>query len=247
MKADALWVVEPFKIEVRPFEVEEPKYDEVMFKTMACGLCCWDSWLYRGVNAPGPYPYIIGHEGVGIVERVGEGVTELKPGDNVACLSGNNEMMCEYATVPAAGLVKLPDDVKDWEKVVYEPACCVTNLVNITDIHMGDHVVLVGAGYMGLQTLQMLTRASQAGRITVFELREDRRKMAEAYGAVGLRCERLEDLDDVISQANAINDRPVVVDFIVSADAQVWPMVAAGVSNDEIQHARGMSPVWEEE
>lgn len=72
-------------------------------------------------------------------------------------------------------------------------------------------------------------------------------KMAEAYGAVGLRCERLEDLDEVIAQANAINDRPVVVDFIVSADAQVWPMVAAGVSNDEIQHARGMSPQWEEE
>ena len=72
-------------------------------------------------------------------------------------------------------------------------------------------------------------------------------KMAEAYGAVALRCERLEDLDDIIAQANAINDRPVVVDFIVSADAQVWPMVAAGVSNDEIQHARGMSPVWEEE
>ena len=72
-------------------------------------------------------------------------------------------------------------------------------------------------------------------------------KMAEAYGAVALRCERLEDLDDIIAQANAINDRPVVVDFIVSADAQVWPMVAAGVSNDEIQHARGMSPTWEEE
>ncbi|RAX22920.1 MULTISPECIES: acetolactate synthase large subunit [unclassified Actinomyces] len=72
-------------------------------------------------------------------------------------------------------------------------------------------------------------------------------KLAEAYGAVGLRCERLEDVDDVIAQANAINDRPVVIDFIVSADAQVWPMVAAGVSNDEIQHARGMSPAWEED
>lgn len=72
-------------------------------------------------------------------------------------------------------------------------------------------------------------------------------KMGEAYGAVALRCERLEDVDDVIAQANAINDRPVVIDFICSADAQVWPMVAAGVSNDEIQHARGMSPTWEEE
>lgn len=72
-------------------------------------------------------------------------------------------------------------------------------------------------------------------------------KLAEAYGAVGLRCEHLEDVDDVIAQANAINDRPVVVDFICSADSQVWPMVAAGVSNDEIQYARGMSPQWEEE
>ena len=72
-------------------------------------------------------------------------------------------------------------------------------------------------------------------------------KMAEAYGALALRCERLEDVDEIIAQANAVNDRPVVVDFIVSADAQVWPMVAAGVSNDEIQHARGMSPTWEEE
>ncbi|CAM2756856.1 acetolactate synthase large subunit [Actinomyces slackii] len=71
--------------------------------------------------------------------------------------------------------------------------------------------------------------------------------MAQSYGAVGLRCERLEDVDEIIAQANAINDRPVVVDFIVSADAQVWPMVAAGLSNDEIQHARGMSPQWEEE
>ena len=72
-------------------------------------------------------------------------------------------------------------------------------------------------------------------------------QLAQAYGAVGLRCERLEDVDDVIAQANAINDRPVVIDFIVSADSQVWPMVAAGVSNDEIQYARGMSPTWEEE
>ena len=71
--------------------------------------------------------------------------------------------------------------------------------------------------------------------------------LAEAYGALALRCERLEDVDDVIARANAVNDRPVVIDFIVSADAQVWPMVAAGVSNDEIQHARGMSPAWEEE
>ena len=70
-------------------------------------------------------------------------------------------------------------------------------------------------------------------------------KLADAYGCAGLRCERDEDIDDTIRQAMEINDRPVVVDFTVSADAMVWPMVPTGVSNDEIQIAQGMSPEWE--
>lgn len=72
-------------------------------------------------------------------------------------------------------------------------------------------------------------------------------KLADAYGAAGLRCEREEDLDDTIRQALAIHDRPVVVDFVVSRDAMVWPMVPAGVSNDAIQVARGMTPEWDPE
>jgi acetolactate synthase-1/2/3 large subunit len=72
-------------------------------------------------------------------------------------------------------------------------------------------------------------------------------KMADAYGCVGLRCEREEDLDDVIQQALAVNDRPVIVDFVVSKDAMVWPMVPSGVSNDAIQFARGLTPDWDQE
>ncbi|MEJ5914946.1 acetolactate synthase large subunit [Pseudokineococcus sp. 1T1Z-3] len=70
-------------------------------------------------------------------------------------------------------------------------------------------------------------------------------KLAEAYGCVGLRCERPEDLDATIEAAMAVTDRPVVVDFVVHRDAMVWPMVAAGVSNDRIEYARGISPVWD--
>ncbi|MFP5346265.1 MAG: acetolactate synthase large subunit [Actinomycetes bacterium] len=72
-------------------------------------------------------------------------------------------------------------------------------------------------------------------------------KLAEAYGCAGLRCERPEDLDATIEQAMQINDRPVVVDFVVHRDAMVWPMVPAGVSNDAIQVARGTAPVWDRE
>ena len=71
--------------------------------------------------------------------------------------------------------------------------------------------------------------------------------LAEALGCVGLRAESKEDVDDVIKQALEINDRPVVIDFTVGKDAQVWPMVAAGTSNDEILAARDIRPDFEEE
>ena len=72
-------------------------------------------------------------------------------------------------------------------------------------------------------------------------------KLAEAYGCAGLRCEKAEDIDETIEKALEINDRPVVVDFVVSPDSMVWPMVPAGVSNDQIQIARDHTPVWEQE
>jgi acetolactate synthase-1/2/3 large subunit len=72
-------------------------------------------------------------------------------------------------------------------------------------------------------------------------------KLAEAMGAVGLRAETPEEVDDVIRQAMAINDRPVVVEFVVHKDAMIWPMVAAGTSNDDIKIARDLAPAWEGE
>jgi acetolactate synthase-1/2/3 large subunit len=68
--------------------------------------------------------------------------------------------------------------------------------------------------------------------------------LAEALGCVGLRCESKDDVDSVIEKAMAITDAPVVIDFVVGADAQVWPMVAAGASNDDILAARGLRPVF---
>jgi acetolactate synthase-1/2/3 large subunit len=72
-------------------------------------------------------------------------------------------------------------------------------------------------------------------------------KLAEAMGCVGLRAEEPTDVDAVIEKANSINDVPVVVDFVVHKDAMVWPMVAAGTSNDDIKVARDMAPAWDQE
>ncbi len=72
-------------------------------------------------------------------------------------------------------------------------------------------------------------------------------KLADAYGCVGLACESPEEVDATIEKAMAIDDQPVVVDFRVHRDAMVWPMVAAGTSNDEIKYARDLAPQFDED
>ena len=110
-------------------------------------------------------------------------------------------------------------------------------------------VALINNGNLGMvrqwQTLFYKERYSQTNLSTHSHRIPDFVKLAEALGCVGLRCERAEDVEDVINQARAINDRPVVIDFIVGADAQVWPMVAAGTGNDEIMAARDIRPLFD--
>ncbi len=72
-------------------------------------------------------------------------------------------------------------------------------------------------------------------------------KLAEAMGCVGLRCETKDDVDATIEKAMAVTDAPVVVEFVVGQDAQVWPMVAAGASNNEVMAARDLRPKFDED
>ncbi|WZH50635.1 MAG: acetolactate synthase large subunit [Nocardioides alkalitolerans] len=72
-------------------------------------------------------------------------------------------------------------------------------------------------------------------------------KLADAYGCVGLSCETPDQVDATIEKAMEINDVPVVVDFRVHRDAMVWPMVAAGSSNDDIKYARDLAPTFDED
>jgi acetolactate synthase I/II/III large subunit len=72
-------------------------------------------------------------------------------------------------------------------------------------------------------------------------------KLADAYGCVGLACDSPADVNATIEKAMQIDDVPVVVDFRVHRDAMVWPMVAAGTSNDDIKFARDMAPDFDED
>ena len=126
-----------------------------------------------------------------------------------------------------------------------ELATCVINDIPIK-------VAIINNSSLGMvrqwQTLFYNERYSNTDLHTSHERRvPDFVKLADAYGCVGLRCESPDDIDATIAKAMEINDVPVVVDFVVHRDAMVWPMVPAGVSNDKIQIARGMAPVWDRE
>ena len=181
MKAKALWVLQPSKIEIREFELPPPKYDELQVETKTVGICAWDTYLYRGLSAPGPLPYRMGHEGVGVVIGMGEGVRGFAIGESVFAGTGGDEMMATHFNVRYDCVAKIPDQNPDYVKWVAEPTVCVVNLLNKTNIQPGDSVVLIGAGYMGLLTLQGLARGSQAGDITVFDTSEQRLAVAEEY------------------------------------------------------------------
>jgi acetolactate synthase I/II/III large subunit len=126
-----------------------------------------------------------------------------------------------------------------------ELATCVINQIPIK-------VAIINNSSLGMvrqwQTLFYNERYSNTDLHTSSHQRiPDFVKLAEAYGCLGLRAETEEEVDAVILQALATNDRPVVIDFIVHPDAMVWPMVPAGVSNDKILNARGEAPVWDRE
>jgi acetolactate synthase-1/2/3 large subunit len=112
-------------------------------------------------------------------------------------------------------------------------------------------VAIINNGNLGMvrqwQTLFYGERYSNTDLGTHKHRIPDFVKLAEALGCIGLRCESAADVDKTIEAAMAINDAPVVVDFVVGKDAMVWPMVAAGTSNDEIMFARGVRPAFDED
>jgi acetolactate synthase-1/2/3 large subunit len=110
--------------------------------------------------------------------------------------------------------------VRQWQALFYDERYSQTEL--------GTHGALTSAGREGIRVPDFV-------------------KLADALGCVGLRCESKPDVDATIEKAMAIDDQPVVVDFTVGKDAMVWPMVAAGTSNDDILAARDIRPVFGDE
>lgn len=190
---------------VEKVDVQKPQAGEVLIKVAYCGICGTDVQIFHGHKGSMEVvpPKILGHEFSGHVEKVGDGVTHVKAGDRVsadvnyscgycdACTEGNPHFcddmkgvgtyldgaFAEYITVPANAVFPIPANVSLQAASMVEPISCCLHGIDLTDIQLGDRVMVVGTGSIGLIMVQL---AKHAGASTVIAVEPSAPRLALA-------------------------------------------------------------------
>lgn len=194
-------------IEERPLPV--PGVGEVRVKISLAGICGSDSHIYRGHNPFAKYPRVIGHEFFGVIDAVGEGVTDKFHGQRVCvdpviscghcypCSVGKPNVctslvvlgvhrdggFSEYAVVPAKNAWVVAPTIADHHAVMVEPFTIAANVTGQVEPRKEDIALIYGAGPMGLTTLQALKNVYQVKQVIVVDRIDERLAMAEKNGA----------------------------------------------------------------
>ena len=183
-----------------------PGPGEVVVEVAACGLCGTDLHILQGEFAP-TLPVIPGHEFAGTIVAVGADALDVNEGDRVAvdpslychechyCRRGRNNLClrwgaigvttaggaAQYVAVPAANCVRLPDHVDTRDAALIEPLSCAVRGYDVLSSQLGAHVLIYGAGTMGLMMLRLAQRVG-ATSIDVVDLNADRLEIARGLG-----------------------------------------------------------------
>jgi propanol-preferring alcohol dehydrogenase len=197
----------PLKLE----QVAVPKFgdNDVLIKVKAAGICGSEIHVWKGRDTSGFFPRTLGHEGAGVIEKVGSNVKGVAPGQRVLmdydvtcgvcrfCRTGR-ENLCtnleyigyqregtyqEYIAVPARNAIQLPDNVSFEEGAII--SCGVVTAfhgIKQGDIGLGDHVVIVGLGGVGLHGVQF-AKLQGAGQVMAVDILDSKLKLAKEQGA----------------------------------------------------------------
>ncbi|HBG27066.1 MAG: L-iditol 2-dehydrogenase [Planctomycetes bacterium GWF2_41_51] len=138
----------PNQIKIYSVEIPQPKKNQVRIKLQGCGICASNLPVWQGREwfkyplEPG-YP---GHEGWGIIDDVGDNVSEFKKGQRVAFLSDHS--YCEYENVNSDAVVKLPDSLNKYP-FLGEPFACAMNILKRSELQAGQKIAIIGIGFLG--------------------------------------------------------------------------------------------------
>jgi threonine dehydrogenase-like Zn-dependent dehydrogenase len=166
------------KMEIKEEELSFGE-DQLLVRLTHCGVCQYDGSYFKGyIGAP---PVRLGHEPVGVVEAVGANVTGFAPGDRVTGLFAHLKSFATYAAADPALTVKVPDHVPS-ALALGEPLKCIATILRAAPPEYGDHVLVIGCGFMGLLVLSGLVGRGLASLIAV-DLQPARLALAEEFGA----------------------------------------------------------------
>ncbi|MDR2739620.1 MAG: zinc-binding dehydrogenase [Treponema sp.] len=210
MKTDVIYLVREKTTEIRQIDIPAPKPWQVQVEVVACGVCAWDAYLFKGLDLLSPFPFAIDHEAVGIIRETGGDVKGFSLGDCVFCIEDQPQMqMAQFTNIDARKVGLLPGCLKqtaDFVQYIAEPCLCVINGMTHIDIVPGDRVIVIGTGYMGLLNVQAF-RHSHISTLTCFDIDEKKLKLAKAYGAdvcwISGSPEAKKAVDDIICSGGA--------------------------------------------
>jgi threonine dehydrogenase-like Zn-dependent dehydrogenase len=216
MRAAILTGAGKFKIDDVP--LPEPGPGQVRIRLEGCGVCAsnltpWEGpeWMQFPTEAGA-----LGHEGWGVIDAVGEGVTELQPGDRVGALSGKAYAECDIAD--ASNVVKLPDSLKDLD-LPLEPFGCAFNIFRRSDVHEGQNVAILGIGFLGAVLVKL---ASNAGaRVIAISRRPESLDLAHSMGAA--ETIPMHDHGQIIERVRQLTGG-TFCDRAIEAVGKQWPL-----------------------
>lgn len=234
-----LQVPKPFEVVIGRIPEIEPAENEVQVDIAFCGICGSDVHAYRGLHPFVPTPAYPGHEGAGVVSKLGRGAEAwgIKLGDKVTfepnlncgschnCRTGRYNicenlkvmgcqvtertkgMMADKFVAPASKVVKIPPTMSLKKAAMTEPLAVGLHAVRRSGLKVGDHVVILGAGTIGLGVLQF-ARLAGANVLLVADFFENRLSVAEKLGAT-----HVVNLSKGESVSTYLDRRPEVMGF----------------------------------
>jgi D-arabinose 1-dehydrogenase-like Zn-dependent alcohol dehydrogenase len=198
-----------------PLELQEvatpsPGRRDVLVRVKAAGICHSDAHYRAGVSAVEPLPMTLGHEVAGVVEAVGQDVTDVKPGDRV-CLHylatcgecdwcrGGNEQFCrsaemigkhrdggyaEFIRMPARSVFRLPDEIPFTQGAIMMCSSATSlHALRKARLQPGESVAVFGVGGLGVSAIQ-LAKALGAGEVFAVDINHRKLELAATLGAV---------------------------------------------------------------
>jgi propanol-preferring alcohol dehydrogenase len=230
----------PKKVSLDDVSVPSVGPNDVLVKLQAMGVCHSDLHIVNGMIVPPKYPTTLGHEGAGIIEKIGERVTNVRVGDAVAlyymsicgqcyyCMTGK-ENICdqllnlglelegtwaEYLMLPAQSAIKLPAGVP-FDQAALAGCAVVTpfHAMTVGEVKPGDSVAVYGAGGVGIHGVQ-LARFFGASQIIAVDINQRKLEAAKQVGATDLVNAKLEDPVEAIKRLTGGRGVDAAFEFI---------------------------------